>query len=172
MSYSLATWNPLVDSSPRSERVVVPIQFEHGLGDTYELMRSRQIPSQQRDDSIDLTVEYCERLYRVGHGKRHLGRSRTLGNLSAQERKALVAQRRCATHRVDGEQVLIAEPEARDPPSQRDRISNACVADPSMDLEQLLDGRQQLSRRSNGCFGCDRVDHRSGLTRPLDRATG
>ncbi|HEY5430007.1 MAG TPA: hypothetical protein VIK04_12895 [Solirubrobacteraceae bacterium] len=111
--------------APR-DRFLVAAELDHCLSDPDELMRPREIASEQRDDRGAVTVKHGEPLARVPRGEPVLILLR--GQQGAELRQADLAQSGSVAHRIGLEEVLIGEAESDHPSCEPDWIGNAGIA--------------------------------------------
>ena len=126
----------LIDPAPGPrDHFVIAAELGHRLGDSDELVRSREVASEQRDDRVAVAVEHRETLARVP------GSEPLLVLLCRQERAELgepdLAKRGAIAHRVGLEEVLIDEPEPDHPPRELHRIRPAGVTSRRMESQQI-----------------------------------
>jgi len=102
------------------ERVIGAAELDHGLSDPGELMRRRQVPAEQLDEPVDVTVNDREPFRCVPRGEarepgvhvaqqrrpvhRHVSRVGALGGLAPVHDQTLLAQRVRVRDRVQFEE--------------------------------------------------------------------
>ena len=121
-------------SRPR-QRLVVEPELAHRLGDAYELVRGRQIPTEQPHDRVDVTVEDREPLARIANGERVAVPAGADG-IAIGGQSGLTEPARIP-NRIDLEEVLVVEPEQDHPGGQIDRVRDTGVARPLVQGQQV-----------------------------------
>ncbi|MGH2947205.1 MAG: hypothetical protein ACRDPC_13275 [Solirubrobacteraceae bacterium] len=117
------------------QRLVVKAELTHRLGDANELVRGRQIPTEQPHDRVDVAVEDREPLARIANGERVAVAAGADG--VAIRGHPGVTERPRVPNRIDLEEVLIVELEADHPRGQIDRLRHADIARPGVQRQQL-----------------------------------
>ena len=117
------------------EHLVIEPELGHRLGDPNELVRVLQVPTELLHDRVDVAVEDREPLAGVAHGER-VGAFVPGNRLSIRSQPEFAEGARVA-HGIDFEEVLIGESEFDHPVGELEGISDARVACPCVQVEQV-----------------------------------